>query len=63
MKEYAAKIRVELEGVVAVMAETEEEAIQKIRKKLRIVAAADLDLDNPLNIHVDKIVPIRDSRK
>jgi hypothetical protein len=59
MKEYAAKIRVELEGVVAVMAKTEKEAIQKIREKLR---TADLDLDNPLIVHVDKIVPIRDSR-
>jgi hypothetical protein len=56
MKEYAAKIRVELDGVIAVKAETEEEAIQKIREKLR---TADLDLDKPLGVHIVKIVPFR----
>ena len=55
MKEYAAKIQVHLDGVIAVKAETEEEAIQKIKEKLR---TADLDLDNPLIVHVVKIVQI-----
>ena len=55
MKEYAAKIQVHLDGVIAVKAETEEEAIQKIKEKLR---TADLDLDNPLIVHDVKIVQI-----
>lgn len=55
MKEYAAKIQVHLDGVIAVKAETEEEAIQKIKEKLR---TADLDLDKPLGVHIIKIVPI-----
>ena len=55
LKEYAAKIQVHLEGVIAVIAESEEEAIQKIKVKLR---TADLDLDKPLGIHIVKILPI-----
>jgi hypothetical protein len=55
LKEYAAKIQVHLEGVIAVKAETEVEAIQKIREKLR---SADLDLDKPLGIHIVKILQI-----
>lgn len=53
LKEYAAKIQVHLEGVIAVKAESEEEAIQKIKEKL---STADLDLDKPLGIHIVKIL-------
>lgn len=55
LKEYAAKIQVHLEGVIAVKAESEEEAIQKIKEKL---STADLDLDKPLGIHIIKILQI-----
>ncbi len=55
LKEYAAKIQVHLEGVIAVKAESEEEAIQKIKEKL---STADLDLDKPLGIHIVKILQI-----
>ena len=55
LKEYAAKIQVHLEGVIAVIAESEEEAIQRIKVKLR---TADLDLDKPLGIHIVKILLI-----
>jgi hypothetical protein len=37
------------------MAESEEEAIQKIKEKLR---SADLDIDKPLGIHIVKILQI-----
>ena len=55
LKEYAAKIQVHLEGVIAVIAESEEDAIQKIKEKLR---SADLDIDKPLGIHIVKILQI-----
>lgn len=55
LKEYAAKIQVHLEDVIAVKAESEEEAIQKIKEKL---STADLDLDKPLGIHIVKILQI-----
>lgn len=55
LKEYAAKIQVHLEGVIAVIAESEEDAIQKIKEKLR---SANLDIDKPLGIHIVKILQI-----